>query len=410
VKILFIATGFAPYSFSENIINSKLALAFLKAGWKVDVISRKDEGNAYSSNWDNEWKKLQHLTHEVVYPTGNKLERFWDTVTSSFTMGIPLEGVRWANRAYKKAIELHEENNYDVVISRSPSDISHLPAYHFAKKTGVHWIANWNDPVVNIWPEPYTQKMSFWKKILYKKFTDTIIENANINTFPSEDLRDYFMRFSKNLKSSNSATIPHIGFLSIEISQKKELSLFRMCHAGNLSKERNPDLLFQALVQFLSKNKEANILVDLLGVANTDLKTLVKKYSLEKNVRFIGSLPYMDALNKMSHYNVLVIVEANSKDAIYLPSKITDYSQLGIPVFAITPRQSCIDKLIAKYGGGESADCSSVDSICIGIEKLYDVWETDGSMKKYDTAQLYTCFKPENIIEKYKTIFKDMSL
>ena len=104
MKILFIATGFAPYSFSENIINSKLALAFLKAGWKVDVISRKDEGNAYSSNWDNEWKKLQHLTHEVVYPTGNKLERFWDTVTSSFTMGIPLEGVRWANRAYKKAI------------------------------------------------------------------------------------------------------------------------------------------------------------------------------------------------------------------------------------------------------------------------------------------------------------------
>ena len=410
MKILFIATGFAPYSFSENIVNSKLVLAFLKEGWQVDVISRKDEGHSYSNNWDNEWKELQHLTHEVIYPIGNKFERFWDTARSSLIMNVPLEGVRWAKRAYHKALELHEKNHYDVVISRSPTDISHLPAYHFAKDTGVKWIANWNDPVAHIWPEPYTHKMSFWRKKLYEKFTDTMMKNADINTFPSEDLRDYFMRFSTKLKNVNSSIIPHISFLSIEKTQKKVHTIFSMCHAGNLSAERNPELFFQALVKFLSQNKGADILVDLLGVTNSDLEALVKKYSLENNVHFIGSLPYMDALDKMSQYNVLIIIEADLKDGIFLPSKITDYSQLGIPVFAITPKESCINKLIDNYGGGECADCTSVDSICDSMQKLYDNLKTDHSMKKYDATQLYACFKPDNIIEKYKILFKDLGI
>jgi glycosyltransferase involved in cell wall biosynthesis len=410
MKILFIATGFAPYSFSENIINSKLILAFLKAGWTVDVISRKDEGDAYSTNWDNEWKELQPLTHEIVYPTGNKWERFYDTLISSLSMGIPLEGVRWANRAYKKALELHAKNNYDIVISRSPSDISHLPAYHFSQRTGVRWIANWNDPVAHIWPEPYTHKMSFLKKTLFTIFTDKMIANAHVNSFPSEDLRDYFMRFSKKLNNTNSVIIPHIGFSSIEKIQKEELPIFRMCHAGNLSRERNPELFFQAIVQFLHQNEQATISIDLLGVTNSQLEALVTKYSLENHVHFIGSLPYMNALLKMAEYDVLIIIEANSKDGIYLPSKVTDYSQLGIPIFAITPEKSCIHKLMTKYGGGVSSDCSSKNTISNGMQELYDVWQEDYMMKKYNTTQLYSCFKAENIIEKYTSIFKEMSL
>lgn len=410
MKILFIATGFAPYSFSENIVNSKLVLAFLKTGWKVDVISRKDDGSVYSSNWDNEWKELQYLTHEIIYPKGNKLERLLDTLRSSLVMGIPLEGVRWAKRAYDKALELHEKNHYDVVLSRSPSDVSHLPAYHFAKKTGVKWIANWNDPAAHIWPEPYTQQLSFWKKILYKKFIYTMIGNATMNTFPSKELRDYFIRFSKKLNSMNSSVIPHIGFSSIQLTGKKKHSVFRMCHAGNLSKERNPALFFQALVQFLDQNQQANILFELLGVNNPELEVLVQKYSLEKYVRFIGALPYMEALKKMSTYDVLVIIEADLKDGIFLPSKVTDYSQLSVPILAITPHKSCIYRLIDTYGGGVTSDCSSVDSICAGIEELYHNWKEDPVMKRYDTTMLYINFKSENVIEKYKKIFKEMTL
>jgi hypothetical protein len=117
----------------------------------------------------------------------------------------------------------------------------------------------------------------------------------------------------------------------------------------------------------------------------------------------------MDALLKMAEYDALIILEANSKNGIYLPSKVTDYSQLGIPIFAITPKKSCIDKLINQYGGGVSSDCGSKNAISNGIQELYDTWQEDYLMTKYDSAQLYSCFQPEHIVEKYKSIFKEIN-
>ena len=410
IKILFIATGFAPYSFSENIVNSKLVLAFLDAGWKVDVISRKDEGPTYSDRWDNEWSELQGITHEVTYPIGNKLERVLDTASSTLSMGFFIEGVRWAKRAYEKALKLHKINKYNVVISRSPTDISHLVAYHFSKKTGAKWIANWNDPATTIWPEPYTHIMPVWKKKLYEKYTANILRNADINTFPSEDLRNYFMKFFPAISNLNSEVIPHIGFQSIVKREKKEHNTFKMCHAGNLSKERNPERFFHALKQFAQENPHANIEVDLMGVSDHGLENLVEMYELEEIVNLVGSFPYMEALSHMSDYDVLLIIEAELKDAIFLPSKLTDYSRLGVPIFAITSKQSCISKLIDRYGGGICADGSSIDKIYRGINYLYEDWKNDRIIQKHNTNNLYDIFEPKNIIEKYKKIFQELNV
>lgn len=410
IKILFIATGFAPYYFSENIVNSKLVLAFLDAGWKVDVISRKDEGPSYSEGWDNEWEEFQEITNEITYPVGNNWVRTLDTAFSTLSMGFPIEGVRWARRAYEKALELHSKNKYDVVISRAPTDISHLPAYQFSKKTGVKWIANWNDPATTIWPEPYAHIMPTWRRKLYNTYTSMILQNADINTFPSVDLKNHFIKFFPQIDHSKTEIIPHVGFKTIAKNEKTEHDTFKMCHAGNLSKERNPERFFHALKQFVEEHPQANVEVDLMGVSDHGLEVLVEKYGLEKIINFIGSFPYMEALTKMSHYDVLLIIEAELKDAIFLPSKLIDYSQLGVPIFAITSNQSCISKLIDQYGGGVCAEGSSAEAIYEGIKDLYSNWENDREMQKYDTATLYRNFEPKNIIKKYKKLFQDLDI
>jgi len=87
-RILMFAPGFAPYSFSENIVNSKLALAFKEHGWDVDVISRVDEGPLYDADWDEPWLPLKPLTHTVVYPPGNKNVLFLTFFGSLFVLNI----------------------------------------------------------------------------------------------------------------------------------------------------------------------------------------------------------------------------------------------------------------------------------------------------------------------------------
>ena len=411
MKILFIASGFAPYSFSENIVNSKLALAMIDKGWKVDVISRKDEGVAYSSTWDGEWKDLEKLTHEVTYETGNKITKIIDTLKCMLQMASPIEGVRWANRAYKKALELHKINNYDVVISRSPSDISHLPAYHFSKKTGVKWIANWNDPCIHIWPKPYVQNIPSYKKVIYKKYMNDVIKTATINSFPSQELMIHFKNYTSNLSNKNTAIIPHIGFLKLDFKNENEnekTKTLKICHAGNLSSERNPEIIFKALKNLFDKKVIEEIEIDLLGVQNDYTKELIKIYNLSNHVKMLGSLPYINALELMSNYDVLMIVEAKLKNGVFLPSKVVDYSQLNVPIWAITPKNSCIDKYLKNYGGGISSNNESLESIEQGLADLY-ISKKANTLNSYKSDDLFNNFSSNTIIKKYENIFESMS-
>ena len=71
MKILFITIGFAPYSFSESLCNSKLVLAMQKEGWEVDVISRIDRGTNYSEIWTEPWMQLKDTTYYAEYPFGS---------------------------------------------------------------------------------------------------------------------------------------------------------------------------------------------------------------------------------------------------------------------------------------------------------------------------------------------------
>ena len=325
-------------------------------------------------------------------------------------MGFPIEGVRWARRAYEKALELHSKNKYDVVISRAPTDISHLPAYRFSKKTGVKWIANWNDPATTIWPEPYAHIMPTWRRKIYNIYTSVILQNADINTYPSVDLGNHFIKFFPQIDHSKTEIIPHVGFKTIAKNEKTKHDTFKMCHAGNLSKERNPERFFQALYWFVQEHPNANIKVDLMGVSDYSLNKLVNNYGLDRTVNIIGSFPYKEALYRMSSYDVLLLIEAELQDAIFLPSKLIDYSQLVVPIFAITSKQGCISKLIDQYGGGICAEASSAEAIYEGIKDLYSNWENDKTMQKYDTATLYRNFEQKNIIKKYKKLFEDLDI
>ena len=211
MRILFIAPGYLPYTFSENLCNGKLVYALQEKGWEVDVISRIDEGPTYCSEWQEPWLPLKKHTYEI---------------------------------SYQKALELHKKNPYDVIITRSPSDIPHIIGYKIKQKTGIRWIANWNDPATTIWPEPYTHHLSPREHNIAHRYTVTCLKKADVNTFPSQTLLEHFEANFSFLKDKQTAVIPHIGlpesFLSVRPSEKRDKMY--MCHSGNLSSERNPEL------------------------------------------------------------------------------------------------------------------------------------------------------------------------
>lgn len=404
MRALLIATGYLPYTFSECLCNAKLVYALQQSGWEVDVISRVSEGIPYDKEWNEPWLCLKSHVHEVTYPVGNKITRMWDLLRSTLQMGgFPMGGIRWARRAYQRAVELHKENHYDVVLTRSPSDVPHIVGYKLKQRFGVRWIANWNDPTDVIWPSenpPYLpNRYKGLKKILYSRYADFCLRKSDINTFPAQTLLDYFKEFFPILNSENSLIIPHIGLSETLFSpiryEKKEQ--FRLCHAGNLMSNRNPELLFQAMQELIDEHN-VPISLDIMGLMDDYMSLLIKKYRLEDNVHFIGSYPYIEVLNKMGDYDVLVLLEAKMHTGIYFASKIVDYAQVGRPIFAISPATGFAKSTISRYGGGITVNNEDFQDIKRGLSELYKEWEAGTLESSYNPQRLYEEFSAQKVV------------
>ncbi len=362
MRISFIAAGFPPYEFSENIVNGKLVLALIREGHKVVVVSRTDEGPVYNAEWRDPWLPLKDITNIITYPKGNRLTRLLDIVKNLLIYRYPVEGIRWAGRAYRKSVELIKEGRADVIMTRSPSDVGHLVGLRIKKKYNIRWIANWNDPATGIWPLPYESNIPSWRRYVFRKFTGEVLNNAHINTFPSELLREHFI-FHYKIPYKKTEVIPHIflpGFMPGESPGKPE-GIY-LCHSGNLSTERDPRNLLLAVRKFLS-TRSSGLFFDVLGVTTDENTELIKELHLEDNVKFLPPLPYHEALEIMQGYDVLVVLEAQTEKGIFLPSKITDYAQLNKPILALSPEISEVGNLLHKQSGGLTANNKSAEDI-----------------------------------------------
>ena len=408
MKALLITIGYLPYTFSEALCNAKLVYALQEKGWEVDVISRVDEGNTYCTEWQEPWLCLKPNVYEVTYPAGNKVSRVWDLLRSTIQMGgFPLNGIRWARRAYQKAVALHKEKHYDVILTRSPSDIPHIIGYKLKRRFGIRWIANWNDPSATIWPEPYTHHFSAAKTKMLNRYTMKCLRGADINTFPSQSLLDHFVENFPFLRDLPTAVIPHIALsesLYTPTKREKKDKLY-LCHSGNLSTERNPELLFRAMREIIDESNP-HIQLDIMGRINEYTQQLINKYSLAEYVKCAGSYPYMEAIRLLQEYDVLVLLEAKMKHGIFFASKFTDYAQSGRTILALSPKNGFAHDMLSQHGGGIAVDNEDVQDIKRGLLLLYNHWKSESIDNEYSTHKLFSQFAAHKVIEIYNWLLK----
>lgn len=406
MNILFIAVGFLPETMSENLCNGKLVLSFLNEGWNVDVISRCAEpsSRSYSVSWDEPWTDLQKVTHSISYPVGNKFERLFDFVKSSVLMSFfPINGIRWAYRAYKKGLDLSKKKKYDVIITRSPSDISHIVGYKLSKKLNIPWIANWNDPATNIWPFPINYgKFKFYTHERYNKL---MLTSSTYNSFPAETLKNHFINKYPFIDKQKCIIFPHIALLDSIYKkykfQKIDKDYMYLCHSGNINIDRDADYLLKAISEL--KEKGCIIKLDIMGISDEYTLNLIRKYSLQDQIHYIGTLPYIDALTNLQKYDILVLIEQKMNFGIYFPSKLVDYAQSRKPIFAISPKYGFVSQTIGEYGGGTVADNTNYECIKKSLTDFYNDWKSD-NLDKYSTDKLYNNSSTENVVNKYKDL------
>lgn len=408
-RVLMFAPAFAPFTNPEAIVNTKLALAFLEAGWQVDIVTRdlaNESSYNYHSGWAQHWLPLKSATHTVTYGVDGKIMRTLDTLRSAYRMGHLVDGCRWAAHAFELAIDLWTKGPYDFILSRSGPDAAHLPAMRLAALTGTPWIANWNDPSDKKSPPPYGYGQLAKLGWAYERYLKAVARSARFHTFPSERLRSYVGAYLGPTVRNASSVIPHLAKKDLGPPDYRKSDTFTITHAGHLSVERNP-ALFLAAVATLKHEMQLgrNLKVRIIGIVSDLTSQLVRQLDIVENLEFTGALSYEATLKFLVTSDANIIIEAQCAEGIFLPAKMADYVQAGRPILAIAPKDGTIVDLMAEHKGGIAADCTSGDAIYSALEKLYIHWKEGTLDDKFGTSKLYKALSQETVIGMYEELF-----
>jgi len=278
------------------------------------------------------------------------------------------------------------------------------------KRTGIPWVANWNDPQPwSKFPPPYGQghlsKLRLIERIYYKRIGSL----CSWHTFPCERLRQYMISYFPEIALKTSV-IPHIA-LDSHCKPPVPHKGFSLCYAGSLRGPRNPEVLLEGLRRFASRRHDLDEFKIQFFVDRPDsVIELSKEKGLDKIVKIEKTQPYEKIINLLPAADVLVIIEAPLDQGVFLPSKFIDYVQAGRPILALSPVVGTLNDILSRHGGGLAVDGQAPDAVAHAIEILYSHWIKGTLDDEYSSRRLLPFFSQQNILNHYLKLIERLSV
>lgn len=392
-----IAPSSYPVDGAESIVNIKLLKALSDSGkFEIDLIARKRHWSNYvTASFESYGINVKSLN---VITVDNKinLKTIWGHFKALLLFGVVFKGAHWAVKVLPIVKRLIKENRYDYVLTKNASSL--LLGYYAKKHYGQKWIATWNDPYPEKkYPEPYGRGYDAKENWYEKRIISIMNKWVDIHIFPSERLKNHMQHYLR-VDEKKTCIIPHVVLPQYVSSQKVSDDKLRLIHSGNLKSPRNPESFLKALKIFVDKHINPAIEFTILGVCDEYLSDKISELGLEEYVKFIPPVSYSESLNLLKDYHVAVIIEADCKEGIFLPTKVSDFMQCKKQIFAVSPKVGVLNDLYKKGAVSYFGVCDDVNSIYATMEKIYSDYKDDVLNEKGDMNKSYAS---EIIVNQY---------
>jgi glycosyltransferase involved in cell wall biosynthesis len=420
LRILCISPLFAPRAGAEAFCGNKMVRALREAGASVTVLSSEtvwfDGATDDSHIWDS-------VGETIDIPTPSHPNLLSSAVMAS-RFQTPFYA-RWIGRAVDAAAALHSLTPFDLVYSRSVPSVAHMAGFWCARKFGLPWIANFNDPwIFNFFLERGQSmgyaapagtdtaypKLSRFETRAQHFWLRRTLQKADLITYPCKGLHD----FHTSLADLDHAAeiIPHIGYRP-EGPSPDPNGEFRLVHAGTLGASevtgRSPKALLSGLNAFVKSTPDAATRAKLVfvGPEDKDTQALVCELGLQKNVQFVGRVNYEVSLGHIFSASACLLIEANMDQGIFFPSKLADYIACGKPILSLSPRNGTVADLASR---GElmrvDHDPKAVQN---AITRLYSEFKTGTLGSRNPSAQLQTELQASTVAKKFLTAYLSLT-
>lgn len=342
--VLLVAFQFPPFKGSSGL---ERTLGFCRAlpaiGWQPIVLSAT--ANAYVSVSQ---ERMRDLSSEVVVHRAFAL----DTARHLMLAGryprwaaLPDRWASWLLGAVPAGWRICRRDRPKVIWSTYPIATAHRIGYHLSRLTGIPWVADFRDPMVERdertgqdYPEDPGVRNAFLK------LEGLAARHASALVFCTRGAANLFSQRYPEVDKGRIHIIPNgfdeAAFASAPVAAREfPLRTIHMLHSGVLypGPDRDPTPFLQGLRNFLDQHPEWSdrIVVTLRATAHDDrYRPVIHSLGLSSTVRLAPVLPYRDALAEMMSADVLLVFQGYTSNPA-IPAKVYEYFRAARPILAL---------------------------------------------------------------------------
>jgi hypothetical protein len=400
MKLLLITYHFLQSNEPSSIQARRFFTSLADSGVKITIITKKVKQRI----------NFFHKNIEIIEVFGFE-SRVISAVLRLFlkdlTLIPDLETIFWnpfVVYKIKKTIDLHQ---YSLIHTISYPFSTHLIPIKLNVKNKLPWVAQFYDPwIENSFRDYSINAFSNWNL----KMEELVANQANMIIHSNNHIvRSWSIRYGLPIESK-ILTLPFcIDDTNSSVSTKiKSNSKIILSHIGSLYGRRNLDIIILVL-QRLKQSHEIhnlNFCLNLVGFVSKDELNKIKNSSISDLIKIIGKIPYEQSLAFIQDSDILLLIEDNSDESYFFPSKLTDYLKSNKPILAITSNKSIVNTILNK-SGQKTFNYNQIDilhyDLLVLIQKLF---RNEKIEYTYDLDE----FLPKSVVKKYLDFLGNYSI
>lgn len=247
---------------------------------------------------------------------------------------IPDARVLWVKPSVNYLSKYIKENGIDTVITTGPPHSLHLIGMRLKELHPVKWIADFRDPWTTIGYHKEL-KLSASAEKKHKDLEKRVLTGADSILVTSPTTKAEFQ-----LLTHKPIDVITNGYDTETVAKQPLDEKFTLAHIGSFLSERNPQMLWNALVELLAEIPDFHTYfkLKLIGAVSAEVLQSIDKAGLSGYVNSLGYVPHSVAVAEQRKSQVLLLIEIDSEDTrCIIPGKLFEYMVSERPILAIGP-------------------------------------------------------------------------
>ena len=280
---------------------------------------------------------------------------------------IPDARVFWVKPSVKFLEKYILENDIDTIVTSGPPHSLHLIGLKLKHKLNVKWFADFRDPWTTIGYHK-SLRLSNYAAKKHKKLERQVLNAADTIIVTSNTTKTEFQAITQR-----PIEVITNGYDTENVVKQAMDTKFSLAHIGSFLSDRNPQLLWESLVELISEIPDfgSHLEIKLIGAVSQEVLETIAQFGLNPYLNNLGYVSHSEAIAHQRKSQVLLLIEINSEDTkSIIPGKLFEYMVSGRPIVAIGPHDSDFAEIITNTNTGVFFDYSEkmkLKSVLLGF-------------------------------------------